>query len=412
MLLLLLFAPLVSGCIVAWFVDPRILTGTRQPSPSPAPSVAPLPTPPVLTGKGRLTGAPGLAIWAPTSSDSIAVSEWVSGELHAVFEVHRTPTDRSFPNEVRLFAAPTGRLFALTEMIAVGSRFITHIRVIDRTGGTVWSKTMAIQRPDVRWSPDGSSVVIDERGDWRIVTFRSQASTERVIATGRPRPVGGSVVDPWLLIDFSADGRWLYGAEQGYGTPWFQPAIRADVARGRVTSITALPTSPPTARLRSQRQTDEGRLASTIDPRSGSIVTKTCGASGGHCQVNIWRGSQGSTFTLPNGSGWMDASWADGSILGAWQRDTDAGPMMTVSRFSIGAKAGRETRILSLPTAYRGQCVAGSMDGYAVIAYGTGVPTERAELILVQLRDGAYSVVHAATTGPDLYGFGGFVPNH
>ncbi len=411
-LVLVLLPALLSGCILGIPIVPGTTGSGRGSAPSarPFPSTAPLPPPALLDGSATLDGVPRFAVVRVAETGSIEVSEWDAGVLTKLFDVAPSPSERHDLG-VELSAAPDGRRFVLAELVLVNNVYVSVLRVVDRQGTPSWTASPGIQRPDLRWSPDGSMLALDVGGAWHVVSFATGAPVETEITTKRPATASGVVVYPWMLIGFSEDGQWLYGAEQTGGEPWFRVAVRAAVPDGAVTTIDAPPDGESNARLAAPHQTDHARVVSTIDPGTGSVLTTGCGGIGQACRVTVWRGSQGSSFTLPAGSSWINATWSAGSILATWTRPTDSGDVMQLSRFSVGGHPGVETPILTLPAPRGAESITGATDAAAVITYGTGAPMEIAELVVVRLSDGAYAVVRAGseTTSADRYGFGGFI---
>jgi hypothetical protein len=305
--------------------------------------------------------------------------------------------------------APTGRLFAISES---GPKFLDEIRVFTMTGELLWTRRLDVQRATTRWSPDGSRLVIDARLTWLTIGFtEGRPPTAREIVTTRPRQPDGRVTNPWMLIGFSEDGRWLYGAEVTAATPWFRPAMRVAAVGGPIEPVRGLPTANG-ARLDFPPAFGGAGIEPAIDPRSGGIVTTVCGVTDA-CRVNVWRDRTAAVFDLPTGSTNLDIAWNGGSLIGLWRQESAEGAAFRVSRFDAASRPGKEERITSLPASPGGGSLLGLSPGFVFVGLGSGVPSSPMELVLVRLSDGARSVVQSAVDLPGVEKFGsaGWLPS-
>jgi hypothetical protein len=313
--------------------------------------------------------------------------------------------------DVRVSAAPTGTLFAISEMVVSGKQFVDEVRVFTMSGELLWTRRLNVQRATTRWSPDGSRLVIDARLIWLTIGLTAgRQPTVREIVTARPRKPDGRVTYPWMLIGFSEDGRWLYGAEDTAATPWFRPAMRVAAAGGPIEPVRGLPTAKG-VRLASFPTFGGPRIEPTIDPRSGGIVTTVCGVTDA-CRVNVWRDRTAAVFDLPMGSTNLDIDWNGGSLIGLWRQESAEGTEFRVSRFDAASRPGTEERITSLPAAPGGGSLLGLSPGFVLVGLGSGVPSSPMELVLVRLSDGARSVVESAVDAPGVerFVFAGWLP--
>jgi len=131
------------------------------------------------------------------------------------------------------------------------------------------------------------------------------------------------------------------------------------------------------------------------------------------CRVNVWLGQTGTFFDLPSGATSLDIAWSGGTLIGLWRQQPAEGDGFRVSEFDADARPGAERRITSLPYPGGGGSLVGLSDGFVLVGLGSGVPTDRMELVLVRLSDGARSVVQTAVDATDVetYGFGGWLPD-
>lgn len=400
----------LSGCI---FGIP-VLPYSTPPSPAPSlsaatPSPGPTAQPPPLVRGESLPGAPAAVVWTIAEDGSIRVSAWQSGKpLRAIVEIPRLDDGGPF-EKLRVSASPTGGLFAIIQTVESDGLFADEVRVFTNTGELTWTRRLRVQGATARWAPDGSRLVIDAPLTWLTIGFADGPPTVREIVTERPRHPNGAVTYPWMLIGFSEDGRVLYGAEDTAGTPWFRPAMRVASIGGPIEPIQGLPTAKG-VRLASSPIFGGSRIAPTIDPRSGSIVTWVCGVMDA-CRVNMWRGQTGAFFDLPSGATSLDMAWHGGSLVGLWRQQPAEGDAFRVSEFQARVQPGTERRVTTLPYSGGGSLV-GLSRGFVLVGLGSGVPTDRMELVLVRLSDGARSVVQSAVDVPgvETFGFGGWLP--
>ena len=412
--LAILACPIVlSGCIFGIPLFPRSTPSSPAPSLAPvAPSPGPTAQPPPLVHGESLPGAPAAAVWTITENGSIRISAWHSGtRLRTILEIPRPGGGGRFEN-IRVSAAPTGNLFAIIQTVESGGVFADEVRVFTSTGELSWTRRLGLQGARARWAPDGSRLVIDAPTTWlTIAVAEGRPPTVSEIATNRPRHPNGAVTYPWMLIGFSEDGRLLYGAEDTGGTPWFRPAMRVAANGGPIEPIQGLPTAKG-VRLASSPTFGGSRIAPTIDPGSGRIVTSVCGVMDA-CRVNVWLGQTGTFFDLPSGATSLDIAWSGGTLIGLWRQQPAEGDGFRVSEFDADARPGAERRITSLPYPGGGGSLVGLSDGFVLVGLGSGVPTDRMELVLVRLSDGARSVVQTAVDATDVetYGFGGWLPD-
>jgi hypothetical protein len=411
--LLGLCGPVLAGCIFGF----RLLPYT-PPSRSPAPSfsaVSPSPGPtaqplPLVPGES-LPGAPAAAVGSLAEDGSIRISAWQSGRpLRTILEVPRLNPIRGLEN-ILVSTAPTAKLFAISEMVESVNPFADDVRVFSAAGKLVWTRHLENQRATIRWSPDGSRLAIDGGRKWLVVTFTNERSpTVQEIVTARPPLSDGRVIYPWILIDFSEDGRWLYGAEQTPGTPGFRVAMRVAASGGRVQPIRGLPTTRG-ARLAFPPMFGGPRYEPAIDRASGSIVTAACGLSDA-CRLNVWRDRTAFFFDLPLGSRTLDVAWLGGSLICLWRQESAQGPALHLSRFDAASRPGTERRITSLPPYSSGGTLVGLTSGFVLVGIGSGVPNAKMELVLIRLSDGARSVVNSVPDSPivEPFSFAGWLP--
>jgi hypothetical protein len=408
---LALCGPILTGCI---FGIPLLPYSTPSSSPGPSlstvsPSPGPTAQPPPLVRGESLPGAPEAAIWSIAEDGSIRISAWQSGRpLRTILEVPRLNPGNSL-EDIRVSTAPTGRMFAISESSV---QFFDEIRVFTMTGELLWSRRLNVQRATTHWSPDGSRLVIDAPLKWLTIGFAAGSPpTVREIVTARPRQPDGRVTYPWMLIGFSEDGRWLYGAEDTAATPWFRPAMRVAAVGGPIEPVRGLPTAKG-VRLAFPPTFGGARIEPAIDPRSGGIVTTVCGVTD-VCRVNVWRDRTAAVFDLPAGSRNLDVAWNGGSLIGLWRQESAEGAAFRVSRFDAASRPGTEERITSLPASPGGGSLLGLSPAYVLVGLGSGVPSSPMELVLVRVSDGARSVVQSAidSSRVETFGFAGWLPS-
>jgi len=412
--LLVLCGPVLAGCIFGFGLLPYS-TPSKSPvssllavSPSPGPTAQPMP----LVRGESLPGAPVAAVWNIAGDRSIQISAWQSGKpLRNILNVPRLQPDRGSREDVRVSAAPTGRFFAVTEVVTSGTATVDDFRVISATGALLFSRRLGIQEATIRWSPDGSRLVINAGLAWLVITLKEgRPPAVQEIVTSRPRQPDGRVLSPWMLIGFSEDGRWIYGADQTGGTPWFRPAVRVAAAGGPIQSIKRLPTTKG-ARLPFPPTFGNPRIEPVIDSPSGSVVTWVCTVSD-TCRVNVWRDRTAVVFDLPTGATNLDLAWNGGSLIGLWTQKLSREGTIRVSRFDAASRPGVERRITTLPASPGGGSLVGLTPGFVLVGLGSGVPGARMELVLVRLSDGARSVAQSAVGSPgvELFSFAGWLP--
>jgi hypothetical protein len=365
---------------------------------------------PLVRGES-LPGEPVAAVWNIADDGSIQISAWRSGkQLGTILKAPRLQADLGSREDVRVSAPPTGAFFAITEAVKSGTGTVDDLRVMSAAGELVFSRRLGIQAATIRWSPDGSRLAIDAGLTWLIIALNeAHPPVVQEIVTARPRQPDGRVLSPWMLIDFSEDGRWIYGADQTGGTPWFRPAVRVAAAGGVIQSIRRLPTTKG-ARLPFPPTFGSPRIEPVIDPPSGSIVTSVCTVSDA-CRVNVWRDRTAVVFDLPTGSTNLDLAWNGGSLIGLWREGPSRDGTIRVSRFNAATRPGMERPITSLPASPGGGSLVGLTSDFALVGLGSGVPGARMELVLVRLSDGARSVVHSAIDSPsvELFSFAGWL---
>jgi hypothetical protein len=412
--LLVLCGPILAGCI---FGIPLLPYSTPSSSPGPSmstisPSPGPTAQPPPLVSGEPLSKAPGAAVWNLADDGSIQISAWQSGRpLRTILEIPRPDGGGRFEN-LRVSAAPTGNLFAIIQTVESDGLFADEVRVFTKSGELSWTQRLRVQGATARWAPDGTRLVIDAPLTWLTIGFADgRPPTVREIATDRPRQPNGMVTYPWMLIGFSENGRLLYGAEDTAATPWFRPGMRVAAIGGPIEPIQRLPTAKG-VRLASSPIFGGSRIAPAVDPVSGSIVTWVCGYMDA-CRVNLWRDRTGAFFDLPSGATSLDMAWNRGTLIGLWRQQPAEGDAFRLSEFEAKGQPGAERRITSLPFAGNGGSLVGLSDGFALVGLGSGIPTERLELVLVRLSDGARSVVQSAVDATDVekFGFAGWLPS-
>jgi len=411
---LLVTAPLLSGCILTYLL-PLPSTATRS---SPAPIVPPSPGPsasPLALIKGTvLGGAPAAAVWNLIDTASIHASRWESGGgLQALFDVPRLEMSPNLASSVRVSVSPLGNRFLVTEYVTVGGQFLDSVRIVDVNGHVLWARQLKTQATEFRWSPNGTRVAMDLRGHWLILTFHDRgAPTVSEVPTARPKNVNGSFTNPWMLVGFSADGRWLYGGDALGGSLPFRVTVRASVLNGKVERIARLPTDVK-GRLAFPPSFDSSRVEQTIDPGTGRVVTGSCGV-GDACNVSVWGENKAVAFDLPTRSASFSSAWHRGSLIALWTRGVPGQQKLHLSRFSL--REGDLGKVSDISTFPEGSTAsfAGLADGWVMLAYGTGAQTGQAELVLVRLADGGLSVVQSSpdVAASEMFGFAGWLPDN
>ncbi len=134
--LVALCGPLLAGCIFGFRLLPYS-PPSRSPSPSllvVPPSPGPTPQPLPLVRGETLPRAPAVAVASVAEGGSIRISAWQSGRpLRTIMEVPRLSPNLAFDN-VRVSTSPTGRLFAVSEMVLFGRLFGDEVRVFTAAG--------------------------------------------------------------------------------------------------------------------------------------------------------------------------------------------------------------------------------------------------------------------------------------
>jgi len=408
--LALLCASLLAGCTISWWVIPLAPGEGPFPvpgSPRPGPTLPPLPQ---LEGSEVLEGAPAVAVWAPEGNDRIRISEWRSGQpLRRLLVVPRLYADRTTLGLVRVSMAPGGRFVTVSEDDSLVYPSHDHIRVFASDRGLVWTS------PDdlwpgltTRWSPDGTRFAIDDRGRWIVLDLSDPAAvTTTSIDTSRPRSPSGIWRHPWLMVDFSEDGRTLYGADETGVRPAFRVAVRASADGGRVEPIDRLPTSPG-RRLTFPPELGNPRIEPTIDPATGRILDTMFEPADSYT-MSVWSDGIVRRFALE--ASWADLVWYQGSILGLWREGPLPGRAVHLSEFEVEPTLGSERRILSLPATISIGLVALTRD-YVALRVGPPYYDMPSELLVVRAADGARTVIADPTARiPGALFFAGWMTN-
>jgi hypothetical protein len=404
------FPIVLCGCIVGW-----LPLGWRSPVAIPS---APIVVEPSPTTEARLPdlpiaglpGAPPLAVWAPERDATIRVSMWRADTLHDQLIVPLLNRDPVYLDHVRVSFSPNGKFFAVIEAGDGPTITRAFVRIFSSDGELVWTAPRdTTATPTIRWSPDGTRFTVDARLRWFVVTPLGAGHATMVeIDTRRPLAANGGVEYPWELLDFSEDGRTLFGSRSLGLQPHTFPLARAPSTGGPLERLAVLPTEPG-RRLAPLRQLLDDPLEAPIDPETGRVALITSGGSGG-IEVTVRAGTRDRRFTVTNAVGGpLDMAWQHGSLV--ILHDGPDADEQSVGVVATGADLGKERRVTSFPIVGQHARLVAVIDGYVVLAFGRGFGEARNRLVLVKLSDGAMAAIDGdGVRGTvETFGFGGWV---
>lgn len=407
---------LVSGCIVGFPFLPIVPDHPIAPPPAtPAPSVPLLPSPTARAELpdlpiARIPGAPTFAIWTALPDARIRVSAWRDGGIAELIVVPLLNRDPVYLDHVRVSVAPTGRFVTVVEAADGPSISRAFVRVFSIAGALVWTGPRdTTANPTIRWSPDGSRMAVDARNRWLVITPDDGPATALEIDSRRAVATGEGAY-PWELLDFSEDGRTLFGSRSLGLPPGTLPLASVPSGGGAIQPIAALPTAEST-RLAPLRQLMDRPLEAPIDPLTGRVAIAAATGSSTQITIVIRSGTTEETFSLPESvSGPVDLAWQRGSLV--ILHDGPAAGTQQLGIASAGADRGTERRVASFPLiGQRGRLVA-LTNGFAILAFGRGLGEVPNRLLVIRLLDGAETLVDAdglvATT--ETFGFAGWLP--
>jgi hypothetical protein len=402
---------LLSGCIFGFPFAPL----PNQP-PTAAPSVVILPSPttaadlpelPIMT----LPDAPSFAIWAPLPDARVRVSTWRSGAIAEIIDIPLLNHDPVYLDHVRVSVAPTGQFVALVEAADGPTISRAFVRVFSIAGDLVWTASGDVTaNPTIRWSPDGALFAVDARHRWLVVKPRAGSTTAIEIDSRRAVSAGDGDY-PWELLDFSEDGRTLFGSRSAGLRPDTYPLVSVPSSGGAITPLDALPTGRG-KRLATLRQLTDDPLEAPIDPETGRIAVFSSNGTPSDIAIEIRSGAKARTFALPDSVGGpVDMTWQAGSLLVLHD-----GPEPATQRLGIvstGTNLGKERIVMSIPIVGQHSRLVAMTDRFAILAFGRGFGDVPNRLLLVRLRDGAATLIDAdgAAATAETFGFAGWLPS-
>jgi hypothetical protein len=407
-----LVCPVVlSGCI---FGFPFAPLPNRPPSPAPSVSILPSPTTQAEFPElpiASLPDAPSFAIWEPLPDARLRISAWRSGAIAEVLDVPLLNHDPVYLDHVRVSVAPTGQFVAVVEAADGPTISRAFVRVFSIAGDLVWTATGDVTaHPTVRWSPDGTQFAVDARHRWLVVKPRTGPTTAIEIDSRRAVAAGGGDY-PWELLDFSEDGRTLFGSRSAGLVPNTYPLASVPSSGGAIQPVDALPTGNG-RRLATLRQLTDDPLEGPIDPETGRIASVTSGGASTDIMVEVRSRATTPTFAVPGSAGGpLDFTWQAGSLL--MLHDGPEPGTQQLGIVSTGTDLGKERIVTSIPIVGQHSRLVAMTDRFAILAFGRGFGDVPNRLLLVRLRDGAATLVDAdgAATTSETFGFAGWLPS-
>jgi hypothetical protein len=401
---------LVSGCIVWWPLLPsRPAASPRAATPSgPISSEQATPFPDLPLAD--LKNAPAVAIWSPEPGDRIRVSIWRSGTVTDALVVPRLNSDPTSLDHIRVSVSPSAHFVVVTEISARNSP-TSFVRIFSMAGNLIWTGPPYVQAiPRTRWSPDETHLAIDAGGRWIVVspTATAPAASVEIDARGARQAIN-QVAYAWGLIDFSEDGRTLYG-EVGLGVDRFaRPHARASVSGGPIEPLGAFPTVPG-RRLAYPSNLNDRPFDVVFDPVTGRTAALACPNLS--CQIEIRdKGKVRSsgpahTFLSPVG-----LAWQHDSVMIVHDEDLSGSLLQHVGLVPVGPTLGNERRVASFAVVGRHACMVAVTNGFVLLGFGRGLPETRNRLLMVRLNDGRATVLDSDGTlsTPEFFGFAGWV---
>ena len=409
----LLACPVVlSGCI---FGFPFVRLPDR-PRSSPAPNVPILPSPTTRAELPELPiatvpDAPSFASWAPMPAARLRIVAWRSGTLDELIVLPLLNHDPVYLDHVRVSVAPTGRFVAVVEAADGPTISRAFVRVFSIAGDLVWTGPNDVAaNPTIRWSPDGSRFAVGAHSRWLVLTPREGPATAIEIDARRAVAAGDGDY-PWELLDFSEDGRTLFGSRSAGLIPDTYPIASVPSSGGAIQPIAALPTGKG-QRLAPLRHLLDDPLEAPLDPGTGRIAVPRSSGTSTALAIEIRSGTKALSFTLPGSAGGpVDIAWQGGSLL-VLHDGPDPGTQQ-LGIVSTGTDFGKERPVTSIPIAGPHGRLVAMTDRFALLAFGRGFGEVPSRLLLVRLLDGVQTLVDAdgATATTETFGFGGWLPS-
>jgi hypothetical protein len=397
------FGPLPDGFGPGWVPSP---SGAITGEPSAAVPVD-LPDLPLVD----LPDAPSIAIWEPQPDHRIRISAWRSRSITELFVVPLLHRDATYRDHVRVVAGPSGRFVAVVEAADGPTITRSFVRVFSNTGDLVWTAPDDVAaNPAIRWSPDGERLAIDARGRWIVLTLRGRLLSTIEIDTRRTS-ASGQADDPWELLDFSEDGRAIFGSRSLGQLRGAYPLGTVPSSGGPIRPLDDLPTGAG-ERLAPLRRLMDAPLEAPLDPRTGRIALPMSNGTLTSVTIEVRSGPDRQTATVPwsAAEGPVDLAWLDGSLLVLHD-----GPRTGVQQLgvvSMGADLGTERKVASFPIVGQHARLIALTEGFAILAFGRGFGEAPSRLLLVRVADGVATVADpdADPATSEMFGFAGWWP--
>jgi hypothetical protein len=312
-------------------------------------------------------------------------------------------------DHVAISVSPDARLVAVVENGpgSDGTTRLAHIYTV--SGRLVWrSSDHVAWFASTQWSPDGRKFAIDSVGRWLVANLADETKvTTATIDAGsrlerfeRPR-----------LLGFAEDGRRLYGAVLNSYPPTMQPIFAGTPGGGTVKRLAALPTA------RGQRLAQPLDLrnpvpnGAAIDSRTGSVAYIT-GAQDNVLRLTVRRGRVSHELPIdaaPNSV--LQMAWQGRSILVLRDDDTGLNLAQDLDLYTWGSKPMFERRVAAFEVKGQHGTLVSVSKGYAVLAFGRGLPEVRNRLLIVRLKDAFGTLIDpdGRLATKEIYGFAGWL---